>query len=137
MTRKVQRSFMGFGLFLLFLMLGQRGWAQTIQLNLHRTDLSKVVAALQQQAPAVNFTYSQEVLEKVKIERMQLKAGKLQDALEILQKQYGLHYLLDGSNLTLKYVPLTATSEAPMAGGRKIEGFVADENGQPVRAATV
>ena len=137
MTRKLKCSFMGCGLLLMFLVLGQRGWAQTIRLDLKRTDLSKVVAALQQQAPTVNFTYSQEVLEKVKIDRIQLKSGNLQDALEVLQKQYGLHYLLDGTNLTLKYVPLNSTSDAPMAGGRKIEGFVTDENGQPVRAATV
>ncbi len=137
MTRKLKRSFMGCGLLFLFLILGQRGWAQTIRLDLHNTDLSKVVAALQQQAPVVNFTYSQEVLEKVKIDKLQLKAARLEEALETLQKSYGLHYLLDGSNLTLKYVPMNATSDAPMAGGRKIEGMVADENGQPVRAATV
>ncbi|HEY4109325.1 TonB-dependent receptor [Puia sp.] len=137
MTRKLERSFMGFGLLLLFLILGQKGWAQTIRLDLRGTDLSKVVAALQQQAPTVNFTYSQEVLERVKVDRIQLKAARLQDALETLQKQYGLRYLLDGSNLTLKYVPLNASPQAPMSGGRRIEGTVADENGQPVRAATV
>ena len=128
---------MGCGLLFLFLLLGQRGWAQTIRLDLRGSDLSKVVAALQQQAPTVNFTYSQEVLEKVKVDRLQLKAQRLEDALEILQKRYGLHYLLDGSNLTLKYVPLNAATDAPMAGSRRIEGLVADENGQPVRSATV
>ena len=137
MTRKLKRSFMGCGLLLMFLVLGQRGWAQTVRLDLKKTDLSKVVAALQQQAPTVNFTFSQEVLERVKVDHIQLKSGSLKDALDVLEKQYGLHYLLDGTNLTLKYVPLNATTEAPMAGGRKIDGFVADENGQPVRAATV
>lgn len=137
MTRKLKRGFMGCGLLLLFLMLGQRGWAQTIRLDLKGTDLSKVVAALQQQAPTINFTYSQEVLEKVKVSRIQLKAARLEEALETLQKQYGLHYLLDGANVTLKYVPQNAAPEAPMAEGRKIEGTVADESGQPVRAATV
>ena len=87
---------MGCGLLFLFLMMGQRGWAQAIRLDLHGTDLSKVVAALQQQVPTVNFTYSQEVLEKVKIDRLQLKAARLEEALETLQKSYGLHYLLDG-----------------------------------------
>lgn len=128
---------MRIGLLLLFLLLGQTGWAQTIRLDLKGTDLSKVVSALQQQAPNVNFTYSQEVLEKVKVDRIQLRAARLEDALETLQRQYGLHYLLDGSNVTLKYVPLNAAPEAPMSGGRRIEGTVADENGQPVRAATV
>ena len=137
MTRKLKRSFMGCGLLLMFLFLGQRGWAQAIRLDLHGTDLSKVVALLQQQVPDVNFTYSQEVLEKVKVDRIQLRAAKLQDALETLEKKYGLHYLLDGSNVTLKYVPQNASSDAPMAGSRRIEGLVADENGQPVRAATV
>jgi TonB-linked SusC/RagA family outer membrane protein len=137
MSRKLQRSFMGCGLLFLFLVLGQKGWAQTIRLDLHGTDLSKVVAALQQQAPNVNFTYSQEVLEKVKVDKIQLRAARLEEALQTLQKQYGLHYLLDGSNVTLKYVPANAQPDAPMAGARRIEGIVADENGQPVRAATV
>src|ERR1700744_6481642 len=39
MTRKLKRSFMGCGLLFLFLILGQRGWAQTIRLDLHNTDL--------------------------------------------------------------------------------------------------
>lgn len=128
---------MGCGLLILFLSLGHRGWAQAIRLDLRGTDLSKVVAALQQQAPAVNFTYSQEVLEKVKVDRVQLKAARLEDALTILQNRYGLHFLIDGQNVTLKYVPVKAPETAPMAEGRKIEGTIADENGQPVRGATV
>ena len=135
MTRKLQRSV--WGLLLLLLGMAQKGQAQSIRLDLRETDLAKVVAALQQQAPTVNFTYSQEALEKVKINHVLVKAGRLQEALETLQKKYGLHYLMDGPNVTLKYVPVAPPVEVPMAEARKIEGSVADENGQPVRGATV
>ena len=128
---------MVFGLFLLLLGIGQRVSAQSIRLDLRETDLAKVVAALQQQAPNVNFSFSQEALEKIHLGRVELKAGRLQDALGTLQKKYGLHYLMDGNTVTLKYVPVAPPVTAPMAEGRKIEGAVTDENGQPVVGATV
>ena len=128
---------MVWGLLLLLMGVANRSQAQSIRLDLHGTDMARVVAALQQQAPTVNFTYSQEVLEKVHVDRIQLKTDRLEDALTILQNKYGLHFLKDGQNVTLKYVPLGAPETAPMAEGRKIEGLIADENGQPVRGATV
>lgn len=137
MTRKLQQRFMVCGLLLLLLSIGQRTFAQNIRLDLHGTDLAKVVAALQQQAPTVNFTFSQEALEKVHVDHVQLKTGRLQDALDILQKKYGLHYLMDGATVTLKYVPVEPPVVAPMTEGRKVDGIVADENGQPVIGATV
>ncbi len=137
MTRTLQRRFMVLGLFLLLVCIGQKSMAQGIRLDLHGTDLAKVVAVLQQQAPAVNFTYSQEALEKVKVDHVQLKTHNLEDALNILQKKYGLHYLMDGKNVTLKYVPLPPAEKAPVGETRPVDGTVADENGQPVRGATV
>ncbi len=125
------------GILLLLLGVGQRSLAQRIQLDLRETDLAKVVVALQQQAPTVNFTYSQEVLEKVHVDHLQLKAATLQEALEILQRRYGLHFLMDGNNVTLKYVPLAPKDAAPMGEARKIVGTVADENGLPVSGVTV
>lgn len=134
MTRKLQ-----FSLWILFLLLGMvtKSQAQSIRLDLRETDLAKVVAALQQQASSVNFTYSQESLEKVKIAHVQVKADRLQTALEQLQKKYGLHFLLDGTNVTLKYVPVAPPVVAPMSEARRIEGTVTDDNGQPVQGATV
>ena len=92
MTRTTQRSFAVWSLLLLLMSFGQRGFAQSIRLDLHGTDLAKVVAALQQQAPNINFSYSQETLEKVHVEHVQLKAGGLREVLEILQGKYGLPY---------------------------------------------
>src|ERR1700753_4353763 len=106
MTQQLQKRLSVWAVLLLLLCIGQRGWAQSIRLDLHGTDLAKVVAVLQQQAPAINFSYSQEALEKVHVDRVQLKAGKLEDALQILQNKYGLHFLMDGKNVTLKYVPV-------------------------------
>src|SRR5258708_14709846 len=103
MIKKLQRIFTVHLVFLLLLSKGAS--AQTIRLDLPGTDLAKMVTALQQQAPSINFSYSQESLEKVRLDRVQVKAGRLQDAFEILQKRYSLHYLMAGNNLTLKYVP--------------------------------
>jgi TonB-linked SusC/RagA family outer membrane protein len=136
MTRKLQRHFVVLGLLLLLLGIGQRSWAQNIRLDLHETDLARVVAVLQQQAPTVNFSFSQEELEKVHLSHVELKASGLQDALQILQNKYGLHFLMDGKNVTLKYVPVPPATE-PAPGSVKIDGVVADDNGQPVVGATV
>src|SRR5258708_26487431 len=135
MIKKLQRIFTVHLVFLLLLSKGAS--AQTIRLDLPGTDLAKVVTALQQQAPSINFSYSQESLEKVRLDRVQVKAGRLQDALEILQKRYGLHYLMDGNNVTLKYVPVAAPPAPRATEGHRIEGTVSDENGQPLKGATV
>ena len=137
MTRKLLRHFTGWGLLLLLLCVGHRSQAQNIRLDLHQTDLAKVVVVLQQQAPTVNFSFSQEELEKVHLDRVALKASSLQDALQVLQSRYGLHFLMDGKNVTLKYVPVPSPSTEPAPGSRKIDGLVADDNGQPVVGATV
>src|SRR5260221_4435505 len=137
MIKKLQRSFTVYAV-LLLLSIGKGALAQAIRLDLPGTDLAKVVTALQQQAPGINFSYSQESLEKVRLDRVQVKAGRLQDALDLLQKKYGLHYLMDGNTVTLKYVPLAPPPAAPRAAeGHRIEGTVSDENGQPLKGATV
>ena len=122
---------------LLLLCIGHRSQAQNIRLDLRQTDLAKVVAVLQQQAPTVNFSFSQEELEKVRLDRVALKASSLQDALQVLQSKYGLHFLMDGKNVTLKYVPVPPPATEPAPGSHKIDGVVADDNGQPVVGATV
>ncbi len=138
MIKKLQRNLTVYGVLILLLSIGQGALAQAIRLDLPGTDLAKVVAALQQQAPGINFSYNQELLEKVHLDRVQVKSGRLQDALETLQKKYGLHYLMDGNNVTLKYVP-AAPPPAPRAteGQQRIEGTVRDESGQPLKGATV
>ena len=57
-----------------------------------------------------------------------MKAARLQEALEILESKYGLHFLMDGKNVTLKYVP--APPPAPIPGSQKIDGVIVDDNGQ-------
>src|SRR5258708_38973854 len=106
MIKKLQRIFTVHLVFLLLLSKGAS--AQTIRLDLPGTDLAKAVTALQQQAPSINFSYSQESLEKVRLDRVQVKAGRVQAALEILHKRYGSHYLLDGKNVTFKNLPESA-----------------------------
>jgi TonB-linked SusC/RagA family outer membrane protein len=137
MTRKFQRSFAVFGLFVLLLGAGHRVSAQKIRLDLRRTDLAQVVAVLQQQAPNIDFSFSQEALAKVHMERVVLQAGRLRDALEILQKIYGLHYLMDGRTVTLKYVPPPPPVVAPGPEVHRADGVVADVKGQPIQGATV
>ncbi len=137
MTRKLQRHFTVWGLLLLLLCIGQRSQAQNIRLDLHETDLARVVAVLQQQAPAANFSFSQEELEKVHLDHVQLKAANLQDALNVLQTKFGLHFLMDGKNVTLKYVPVPPPATGPEPGSLKIDGVIADDNGQAVIGATI
>src|ERR1700761_3564722 len=103
MTRKLLRHFTGWGMLLLLVCIGHRSQAQSIRLDLHETDLARVVAVLQQQAPTVNFSFSQEELEKIRLDHVELKATSIQEALDKLQSNYGLHYLMDGKNVTLKY----------------------------------
>ena len=137
MIKRLQRSFTVYALLLLLLCMGKGALAQSIRLDLPVTDLAKVASALQQQAPSINFSYNQESLEKIHLDRVQVKAGRLQDALEILQKRYGLHYLMDGNNVTLKYVPVVPPPAPRAVEVHKVEGTISDENGQPLKGATV
>src|ERR1700744_278837 len=137
MTRKLQRHFAGWGLLLLFVFIGHRSHAQNIGLDLHQRDLARVVAVLQQQAPTVNFSFSQDELEKVRLDHVVLRESSLQEALDALQSKYGLHFLMDGKNVTLKYVPVPPPASEAGPGSRTITGMVADDNGQPVVGATV
>src|ERR1700761_7589892 len=137
MTRKLQRHFAVWGLLLLLVCIGHRSEAQNIRLDLHKTDLARVVAVLQQQAPTVNFSFSQDELEKIRVDNVVLKASSLQEALDVLQSKYGLHFLMDGKNVTLKYVPVPPPASATGPGSRSLTGRIADDNGQPVVGATV
>lgn len=137
MTRKLQRHFAVWGLLLLLVCIGHRSQAQSIRLDLHQTDLARVVAVLQQQAPTVNFSFSQDELEKVRLDHVVLKSSSLQEALDVLQSKYGLHFLMDGKNVTLKYVPVPPPASESGPGSRTLTGMLADDNGQPVVGATV
>lgn len=134
MSKQLQQRFRILGFLIVMFFIKQEGHAQAIHLDLRSSNLAKVVAALQAQAPGVNFSYSQEVLEKVQTGELQLNTTRLKEALEVLQTRYGLHYLMDGKNVTLKYLPL---SELPATEYKKIEGIVTDDKGQPVIGATI
>ncbi|MEI9810744.1 MAG: hypothetical protein WDO16_24305 [Bacteroidota bacterium] len=101
--------------------------------------MSQVVATLQKkQAPQYKFSYQPEALEKVKLAEVRLKAASLTSALQQLQKQYGLHYLLDGSTVSFKYVPLSDQPAVPKKDPGKVNGKIVDEEiGQPVVEATI
>jgi TonB-linked SusC/RagA family outer membrane protein len=137
MTRKLRMSL----LIVVFLSIAlrQQAGAQQINLDLRSTDLAKVVVAMQEQAPGINFSYNQEGLEKIHVDKVEVRANKLKESLDILQQKFGLHYLMDGNNVTLKYVqPAAAASQATKdKEAQNIEGFVKDEAGQPVKGATV
>lgn len=121
---------------LLLLLLGCTGmlYAQAIHLNLKNTNLAQVVSALQQQATGYKFTFQQESLEKVKLSSLTLQTADLPKALEQLQQQYGLHYLLDGNMISFKYVPKEGATRTPGT----VKGLIIDEEtSQPVAGATV
>lgn len=126
---------------ILLLLFGVAGSlsAQSIQLILKNTDLAKVVASLQEQAPQYRFSYQPEALEKIKLNEVYLKTSNLTAALQQLQKQYGLHYLLDGKNVSFKYLPVNdKTIPSPKKSPGKISGKIMDEeNGDAIQNATI
>jgi TonB-dependent receptor len=111
--------------------------AQSIKLRLQKTTLAKVAASLQQQAPGSNFSYSPEVFEKVNIEQVQADAPSLQVMLDLLKKQIGLHSLVDGNNITLKYIPLKSLPASRQQPGKLTGKIIDEESGQPVPGATI
>lgn len=150
MTKNVQRKRFkkssrmiraGFRLLLSFCLLYAGDMmAQTIHIDLENTTLAKVAASLQQQSPDINFSYSGEVFEKAGIEKVKAEAPSLKEMLEVLKKQIGLHFLMDGKNVTLKYIPVNDPPAAPLQkkGPGKVAGKIMDEeNGQPVTGASI
>lgn len=121
----------------IFLLLGNAHvlFAQAVHIDEQKTDLAKVAAMLQQQYPQVNFSFNEEVLKKVKLPQVRLNASQLHEALELLQSKYGLHYLQDGNNVTLKYVADDNTPSGPKK--RTLTGTITDDSGQPLAGVAV
>lgn len=120
--------------FFLLLASAQQAGAQAIHIDLQQTNLAKIVAALQQQAPKINFSYSEAALSRIKVDHVQLEAAKPLEALELLKKNYGLQYLQDGNNITLKYV----ATPAPRKGKTIVlSGTVTDDKNQPLSGVNV
>lgn len=110
--------------------------AQQVNLQMKNTHLAQVVAKLQQQFPAYRFSFQQEALEKVKVSNLALKAASFTAALDQLQKEYGLHYLMDGNIVSFKHVPVKPST--PQKNPGRVTGKIIDEeNGEPVAGATI
>ncbi len=114
---------------------------QSISVELSHTNLSEVISRLQQQAPAFHFSYQPSSFEKVKIERVTLKAASLEGALVQLKKQIGIDYMVDGKTVALKYTSreaVPASEKKATATPGVVKGRVIDaENSQPLAGASV
>ncbi|WP_160713164.1 SusC/RagA family TonB-linked outer membrane protein [Chitinophaga solisilvae] len=99
--------------------------AQSVRVNLQGSNLAKVVESLQKQAPGYHFSFQQQALEKVKVDKINLHQSSVKDALEYLQKNYGLQYLLEGNMVSVKYNPGAVRVAADK---RQLQGKVTDEN---------
>lgn len=122
------------GLLPLSLCWAQLVSAQNIRINLTRTDLARVVDAVQQQAPEYEFSYQRESLERVKLDHVRLSAAKFKDALDQLQP-YGLEYMLDGKTVSMRYA---APKPARVQQSDIRKGTITDaETGEPIIGATV
>ncbi len=119
-----------------------RGAAQQrpIAIDLSNTTLLEVVNQLQRQTPAIHFSFQPSVFEKVKVNRISLRASTLEEALAQLKKQHNVDYRIDGETAALKYTGAAAPvaeKKTPPAPGT-IRGRVVDfETAQPLPGATV
>lgn len=112
--------------------------AQTVRVKLEKTTLADVVVSLQKQFPQTNFSYNREVFEKVKLEQVQAEAPTLKELLEILKKKTGLHALIDGNNITFRYIPVEDGRLPDRKYPGKATGKIIDEeNGQSIADATI
>ncbi len=110
--------------------------AQVINIDLESTDLAKVVSMLQQQVPGFKFVFQQESLEKVKIRQVHLKAASVKLALQQLDAQFGLSFLIDGQVISLRYVPKGVFPQSG-TGGIAVGGQVTDANGTALGGVTI
>jgi hypothetical protein len=110
--------------------------AQSFRISQEKTTLEKVVASLEEQFTQTYFSYNHEQLSQVKIEKVDARAATLTDLLGLLKKQTGLHALVDGNNVTFKYIPV-APAPVKKAQGRITGKVIDEENGQPVAGATI
>lgn len=120
-----------------FLLYGGQALSQSARINLQRTSLARVAGSLQQQFPDLNFSFDQVLFEKTMVEKVQAEAGTLNGLLNVLKEQVGLHALVDGKNVTLKYVPLPTPARPPETNGTFSGRILAEEDNTPIRGATV
>ncbi|WP_343746136.1 SusC/RagA family TonB-linked outer membrane protein [Chitinophaga sp.] len=108
--------------------------AQAIQVDLHGSNLAMVVASLQKQAPGYHFSYQQQALEKVKVAHITFHQSSVKAALEYLQKNYGLQFLLEGNQVSVKYnpAPTGATTDIQV-----VQGKVTDDANTPLPGVSI
>ena len=127
-------------LLLCFLFCAGMLGAQTIRVNQQNTNLAKIATALQKQFSHMNFSYNPQAFEKVTIQQIDIEAKSLPELLELLKKKTGLHSLIDGSNITLKYFPLPtpAPKSATQQSSGEVRGRIIDEEtGQPIQDVSI
>ncbi|HVI45262.1 MAG TPA: SusC/RagA family TonB-linked outer membrane protein [Chitinophaga sp.] len=95
-----------------------RANAQSIKMDITGSNLAAVVANLQKQAPGYQFSFQQQVLEKVKVDKMNLHQPSVKAALEYLQKNYGVQFLMEGNMVSVKYAPATGAQEKQLFHGK-------------------
>lgn len=130
------------GLLLLLAIMTTAGiplWAQTsdltekITLSLRQTNAQKVIEETDRQSHYA-FMFAPELLEKILIDRIEVKALPLRELMNTLQKKYNLVFSVAGENIAVK----PGTSVAPKKIAGKVTGVILDEeDGQPVAGATI
>ncbi|MFT3827467.1 MAG: TonB-dependent receptor [Chitinophagaceae bacterium] len=96
-----------------------------------------VLQAIEKQT-GYTLTYNADELNSVTIKKVSWKNVQVQEALNELQQDYGIQYVLTGNNIALKVAPkkVPASKAQPKPG--TVSGKVVDEeNGDPVTGATI
>ncbi|NML24000.1 TonB-dependent receptor [Pseudoflavitalea sp. G-6-1-2] len=113
--------------------------AQQVELSIKNGTLAGVVAQLQQKLPQYRFSFQQEVLEKVKVADLNLKAPTLTDLLDRLKSRFGLQYWVDGMFVSFKYSsPKDSSAPDPKNENGLVTGKIIDEEtSQPVSGVSI
>jgi len=109
---------------------------EKVTLDQEATTALQIIEALDRQSN-YGFTFAQEQLAMLRIPAFKV-TGSLGDALIMLQKQYGLQFVIRDGNIAVKPGEKATVTPAPQKTPGKVSGKVIDEeNGQPVIGVTI
>jgi TonB-linked SusC/RagA family outer membrane protein len=121
--------------FLIFSSVWAETYSQTVSLNLRNVPVKKFMQEVEEQT-GYFFLYQDEVIEKGSRISLQVENEPLENVLKKFEEQFGVVAEIAENQIVLKKNPLSLIlpAQQPL---KSINGFVADQQGQPLPGVTV
>src|SRR5690554_823125 len=121
--------------FLIFSSVWAESYSQTVSLNLRNVPVKKFMQEVEEQT-GYFFLYQDEVIEKGSRISLRVENEPLENVLKKFEEQFGVVAEIAENQIVLKRAPLPLVLNAQQP-ERSINGFVTDEDGQPLPGVTI